>query len=92
MPSVGTCSRARWAHVLDGDDAALHTAFSFEAAVDEMVFIIGPVAVTLLATAVDPVAGLLVALVAGLGGTYVFTALRASEPPAHPRSTAEAAR
>jgi MFS family permease len=86
LPSVGTLARARWAHTLAGDEAALHTAFSFEAAVDEMVFIIGPVAVTLLATGVDPLAGLVAALVAGLGGTYGFAALRGSEPPAHPRS------
>lgn len=92
LPSVGTCSRARWAHVLSGDDAALHAAFSFEAAVDEMVFIVGPVAVTLLATAVHPAAGLITALVAGLGGTYVFASLRASEPPTHPRADGDNAR
>ena len=88
LPSVGTCARARWAHALVGDESALHTAFSFEAAVDEMVFIIGPVAVTLLATGVDPIAGLVTALVTGLGGTYVFAGLRSSEPPAHPRTAA----
>lgn len=92
LPSVGTCSRARWAHVLEGDDAALHTAFSFEAAVDETVFIIGPVAVTLLATAVDPTAGLVAALVAGLGGTFVFASLRASEPPANPHTGGDSER
>ncbi|GAB4002930.1 MFS transporter [Nocardioides ultimimeridianus] len=92
LPSVGTCARARWAHTLAGDESALHTAFSFEAAVDEVVFIIGPVAVTLLATGVDPIAGLAAALLAGLAGTYGFASLRGSEPPAHPRSSGSAAR
>ncbi|GAB3860441.1 MFS transporter [Nocardioides maradonensis] len=92
LPSVGTCSRARWAHVLAGDEAALHTAFSLEAVFDEVVFMVGPVAVTLLATGLAPVAGLVAALATGLGGTYVFAGLRSSEPPAHPRAGASGAR
>jgi predicted MFS family arabinose efflux permease len=40
----------------------------------------------MLATAVHPAAGLVTALVAGLGGTWVFASLRSSEPPTHPRS------
>ena len=40
------------------DTAELHTAFAFEAVVDETVFILGPVLVTVLATTVHPLAGL----------------------------------
>ncbi len=83
LPSVGSCVRARWAHALD-DDAERHTAFALEAVADEAVFITGPILVTVLATAVHPVAGLATALAAGLGGTYALSAQRATEPPPHP--------
>ncbi|TYL49558.1 MFS transporter [Nocardioides sp. BGMRC 2183] len=85
LPSVGTCVRARWSHVLADRPQRLHTAFSFEAVADEAVFLIGPIAVTVLATSVHPTAGLLAALVSGLVGTWVFAALRDTAPPAHPR-------
>lgn len=92
LPSVGTCVRARWAHVLAEQPDRLHTAFSLEAVGDEAVFIAGPVAVTLLATAVDPHAGLLAALATGLIGTWAFALQRGTEPPAHPRTQDSAAR
>jgi hypothetical protein len=75
--------RARWAHVLPGE-AERQTAFALEAVADEAVYIVGPILVTLLATAVHPVAGLATALVAGVGGTLAFSAQRATEPPPHP--------
>ncbi|WP_183092834.1 MFS transporter [Nocardioides stalactiti] len=84
LPSVGTCVRARWSHCLKDDPARLHTAFSFEAVADETVFLLGPIVVTTLATAVHPYAGLTAALGFGLVGTYVFGALRSTEPPVHP--------
>lgn len=84
LPSVGTCVRARWSYCLKDDPAGLHTAFSFEAVADEAVFLLGPIIVTTLATAVHPVAGLGAALVFGLAGTYVFAGLRSTEPPVHP--------
>lgn len=92
LPSVGTCVRARWSHTLADRPTLLHTAFSFEAVGDEAVFIAGPVAVTLLATAVHPSAGLGTALVVGVAGTYAFAAQRGTEPPAHPRADRNAAR
>jgi MFS family permease len=88
LPSVGTCVRARWSHTLRDDPTRLHTAFSFEAVADEVVFLLGPIVVTTLATAVHPVAGLGAALAFGLGGTYAFAGLRATEPPVHPRPAA----
>ena len=85
LPSVGTCVRARWSHVLADRPDHLHTAFSFEAVADEAVFLVGPIAVTMLATALHPLAGLGSALVAGVVGTFVFAAQRGTEPPPHPR-------
>lgn len=83
LPSVGSCVRARWAYVL-ADVRERQTAFALEAAVDEAVFMTGPILVTVLATAVHPVAGLTAAVVAGVVGTYAFTALHITEPPPHP--------
>jgi MFS family permease len=92
LPSVGTCVRARWSHCLKDDPTALHTAFSFEAVADETVFLLGPIIVTMLATAVHPVAGLTAALCFGLAGTYLFAALRSTEPPVHPTPAAGSVR
>lgn len=82
LPSVGSCVRARWSHVTRDPDE-LQTAFALEAVADETVFITGPILVTLLATAVHPVAGLTTALAAGVLGTYAFAAQRSTEPPTH---------
>jgi len=84
LPSVGTCVRARWSHVLD-DPAQVQTAYALESVVDEAVFMIGPVVVTMLATAWDPVAGLAVAILTGVGGTLALAAQRGTQPPAHAR-------
>lgn len=80
MPQVGSCVRARWSQLVP-DKRGLQTAFAFEAVVDETVFLLGPMLVTLLATIVHPLAGLATALVAGLTGTLVLAGQRGTEPP-----------
>lgn len=86
LPSVGSCVRARWSHALSSPEQ-LQTAFALEAVADETVFMLGPILVTVLATAIHPVAGLSAALAFGVVGTLAFAAQRATEPPAHPRSS-----
>ncbi|NYE37925.1 MFS family permease [Nocardioides cavernae] len=81
LPQVGASVRTRWSHLLD-DAGEKQTAFALEAVLDEVVFVVGPVLVTLLATGWHPVAGLTVAVVTGLVGTYAFAAQRSTEPPA----------
>lgn len=81
LPQVGASVRTRWSHLLD-DPGQKQTAFALEAVLDEVVFVVGPVLVTLLATSWHPVAGLTAALVTGLVGTYAFAAQRSTEPPA----------
>lgn len=83
MGSMGALVRARWSNVLT-DGRQLHTAYSLEAAVDEVVFIVGPVLATVLATALFPQAGLMIPVAAMLGGGYWFLSMRSSEPPARP--------
>ena len=79
MPSLGAMVRARWSVLLTGSPR-LHAAFSFESVADELCFIIGPAAVTLLATEVSPASGVGVAAVLCLVGTLWFAAERGTEP------------
>src|SRR5690349_14716818 len=79
MPSLGAMVRARWSVLLRGSPR-LHAAFSFESVADELCFVIGPAAVTLLATEVSPASGVGVAAVLCLLGTLWFAAQRGTEP------------
>ncbi len=83
--SPGALVRARWNHVLD-DPEQLHTAFSLESTLDEITYVIGPVAATALATGVHPVAGLVAPIVLSLIGAQLFYSQRATEPPVPPRT------
>ena len=89
MPQVGSSIRARWT-ALVADKQELRTAFAFEAVVDETVFIVGPALVTVLATAVHPLAGLATAVLATLSGTTVLVLQRRTEPAVRTRSTGAA--
>lgn len=94
LPPIDACVRTRWAHVLDraGLSDEVETAYAFEAVVDETVFMLGPIVVTLLGTLVDPVAGIAATVVAGVGGSLAFAAQRGTEPPAHPRDASTGTR
>lgn len=92
LPAVGASVRARWAGLLAGRPADVSTAYAFESVADEAVFILGPIAVTTLATAWHPVAGMVVAITAGLVGTLWFASQRATEPPVHARHHATGAK
>ncbi|MFG2722623.1 MFS transporter [Streptomyces sp. NPDC048416] len=89
-PNTGGMSRARWAHLHRGpsaeDAAALHTANSFEQAVDELCFLLGPVAAAFLCSALFPEAGTLAGAVLLMSGVLLFAAQRATEPPVTPRT------
>ncbi|WP_340378463.1 MFS transporter [Streptomyces sp. SS7] len=87
-PNTGGMSRARWNHLLAGDPAALHTANSFEQAVDELCFMLGPVVAAFLCGTFFPEAGTLVGVVLLVTGILTFAAQRTTEPPPHPRPTA----
>ena len=87
MPSLGSMIRARWSALL-GDSAALHSAFALESVVDEMIFVVGPAVVTLLATSFPP-AGVLVCMVLSVVGTLLVAAQRQTEPAVRPRPQRE---
>ncbi|MFF8356202.1 MFS transporter [Streptomyces chartreusis] len=89
-PNTGGMSRARWAHLLDGDPDALHTANSFEQAADELCFMLGPVLAAFLCGAFFPEAGTLVGVVLLVTGVLAFAAQRSTEPPPSGRTAAGA--
>ncbi len=90
MPSLGSMVRARWSALL-GDSAALHSAFALESVVDEMIFVVGPAVVTLLATSFPP-AGVLVCMTLSVVGTLLFAAQRQTEPAVRPQVRRETRR
>ncbi|MFG2782306.1 MFS transporter [Streptomyces prunicolor] len=83
-PNTGGMSRARWAHLLDGDPEALHTANAFEQAADELCFMLGPALAAFLCGTFFPEAGTLTGAVLLLTGTLIYTAQRETEPPPSP--------
>ena len=77
---AGSAVRARWTLRLNGS-ALLNTAFAVEAMLDEVVFIIGPILVTFLATAFHPALGVAASALIGLIGAVALAAQRSSQPP-----------
>jgi len=80
IPMTGPMARARWSILLAGSPR-LHTAFSVESVADEVCFVVGPAAVTLLATQVHPAAGVTCAALCALAGSLWFASQRSTEPP-----------
>ncbi len=80
---LGSCARARWSWVLRERPDEVPRAYAWEAVVDEVVFVLGPLVVVLCA-AVDPAVGLLAALALGVAGTLVLLTQRRTEPPVLP--------
>ncbi|WP_051951697.1 MFS transporter [Actinacidiphila yeochonensis] len=85
-PSLGAMVRARWSEIHRGSPELLHTAYSLESVVDEVVFIVGPVLSVGLCTMAFAEAGPLLAMVFLAVGVALLTAQRATEPAAHPQA------
>ncbi len=82
--SIGSLVRARWSRALAGHEREahlLHTAYSLESVIDEVVFVGGPLLVTMLAIKIAPAFGIIAsALAVGIGGTLLMLQ-RSTEPP-----------
>ncbi len=81
LPPVSSMIRVRWTHLLRGSHR-LPTALAMESVVDEMVFVLGPVLVTILSTTGHATAGLVTAFVFATVGSLLFAAQRRTEPVA----------
>jgi MFS family permease len=79
-PNIGSLVRARWANALP-EAAQRQTAFAFESVVDEVVFVVGPPLVTVLAALVSPPAGFLTGVALGVLGGSWLAGQAATEPP-----------
>lgn len=89
--SAGGMVRRRWLHILkndpdNSDGHLVNTAYSWEAMVDEIVFILGPVVATSFAVNIAPSAGILAGLVFLAIGLPSLAAMKSTEPPAEPAS------
>jgi MFS family permease len=80
--SVGSLVRARWSYVLAGRPE-LNTAYSLESTLDEVIFVVGPLIASVIATQLVPVLVLFVGVTIVLIGAVWLSALRDSEPPPH---------
>ncbi|WP_285508527.1 MFS transporter [Actinokineospora sp. NBRC 105648] len=74
--------RARWAALVDKD--RLRAAYALESMLDETIFLLGPLLVTVLASAVHPAAGLVACAVLTTTGSIAVALHRASEPTPEP--------
>ncbi|MEO8889462.1 MAG: MFS transporter [Jatrophihabitantaceae bacterium] len=79
--AVGSLVRARWTFVLGGRPE-MSTAYSLESILDELIFTLGPLLATLIATTLDPVLVLVLTVGLVFGGAVWLRSLRATEPPA----------
>jgi MFS family permease len=82
IPPVGACMRALWSDLL-GDDGRLQAAFAVESTVQELIFVVGPPLVALLAAVFSPAAALLgtaALLLAGVGSFAATPVSRAWRP------------
>lgn len=80
MPSVGALVRSRWAALLGGE-ASLRTAFAFESALDEVIFVLGPPLATALAVAFGASAALVACTALVALGSALLLVQRGTEPP-----------
>lgn len=83
--SVGALIRARWSHVWADEAGPRSTAYSIESALDEMVFMLGPLVATVLATHLPGLVTLCVAVALILLGSGWLASQTRTEPPVQPR-------
>jgi MFS family permease len=80
MPSMSAMVRARWTELFRGR-SELNTAYAFESAADELVYIAGASLSVGLSVTLFPEAGVLVSTLLLALGTVAFVVQRRTEPP-----------
>lgn len=86
VPQIGSMVRARWVRLVGGTPE-LNTAFALESGLDEVVFVVGPVIATVLATQVWPAGGVVTAAGLAMIGGMALALQRSTEPPPSRHST-----
>jgi MFS family permease len=78
---IGSLVRARWSYALAGQDE-LSTAYSFESALEEVIFTLGPLMATIVATQLAPVWVFVIAgLLVGAGAIWLQRQPDTEPPP-----------
>jgi MFS family permease len=77
--NAGSLVRRRWVQILP-DPKLKTTAYSFEALVDEIIFIFGPLLATALSTYISPVSGLIASMLFVVIGQPALARLKETEP------------
>lgn len=85
VPQLGALSSARWVALLRGERDELTAAFSLESVANALAYLLGPVLVSSLAQAGDPVLGTALAACLVAAGSLGLAALRGSAPVPDPR-------
>ncbi|AYM08305.1 MFS transporter [Agrobacterium radiobacter] len=83
MPSIPAMMRARWTEIFR-DRPELNTAFAFESAADELVYISGASLSVGLAVSLFPEAGIMISTTFLALGTFAFLLQRSTEPKVRP--------
>lgn len=83
MPSIPAMMRARWTEIFR-DRPELNTAFAFESAADELVYISGASLSVGLAVSLFPEAGMMISTAFLALGTFAFLLQRSTEPKVRP--------
>ncbi|WP_107677023.1 MFS transporter [Agrobacterium sp. LAD9] len=83
MPSIPAMMRARWTEIFR-DQPELNTAFAFESAADELVYISGASLSVGLAVSLFPEAGMMISTTFLALGTFAFLLQRSTEPKVRP--------
>ncbi len=88
--SIGSMTRRRWVHMIDGDKKdLLSTSYAFESLLDEFIYILGPVITTAVVAAISPMAGLLLGIFFLIVGAPLIASHRASDPGIEHREIGE---
>ena len=80
LPNIGGLIRRRWLWNLGEDRVMINTAYSYEALMDEIIFIIGPLVATSAATFISPASGMILGFSFMAVGTTLFISQRSTEP------------
>jgi len=80
LPNIGGLIRRRWLWVLGDDRVQINTAYSYEALMDEIIFIVGPIVASSAATFISPAAGMILGFTFMAIGTSIVITQRSTEP------------
>lgn len=87
--NIGALIRARWSNAWPDDGARRSTAYSVESTLDEVIFVLGPLIATVLATHAPALITLGLALLLVGAGSLWLAGQRETEPPVRVRQAGE---